>query len=292
MQEMSTSLEVMSIINSLAPTKAGLPWSKLYIQAMSGKLKGSPLMSELLLSVRTMASDVMMEFLEQAATHEPFAADLKKIRTDLKNLISAQGTIKRPLRSEHDIRHATLRTTVVAQKVELSKQKAALSKQDTEYSKIVSRTDLMLKAFLNRCLVDPRELYFHEIILFDSRVPFREVFSPSPRLAIERALTNPGTYLACDCCSENGGSLPPSLPATAILYQLYLESGALINISDLWSAFVTITSVDLQEQNDDERHNVLLGLFYRGLAELKYLGMIKSSRKRADHLTKLKWQGL
>ena len=33
-------------------------------------------------------------------------------------------------------------------------------------------------------------------------------------------------------------------------------------------------------------------LFYRALAELKYLGMIKNSRKRTDHLVKLSWKGL
>lgn len=33
-------------------------------------------------------------------------------------------------------------------------------------------------------------------------------------------------------------------------------------------------------------------LFSQALAELKYLGMIKSSRKKADHLTKLAWKGL
>lgn len=33
-------------------------------------------------------------------------------------------------------------------------------------------------------------------------------------------------------------------------------------------------------------------LFSQALAELKYLGMIKSSRKKADHLAKLAWKGL
>ena len=33
-------------------------------------------------------------------------------------------------------------------------------------------------------------------------------------------------------------------------------------------------------------------LFSRALAELKYMGMVKSSRKKADHLAKLSWKGL
>lgn len=33
-------------------------------------------------------------------------------------------------------------------------------------------------------------------------------------------------------------------------------------------------------------------LFSRALAELKYMGMIKNSRKKADHVAKLLWKGL
>ena len=39
-------------------------------------------------------------------------------------------------------------------------------------------------------------------------------------------------------------TLSGTQPATAILYQLYLESGALINVSDLWSAFFAIVGED------------------------------------------------
>lgn len=33
-------------------------------------------------------------------------------------------------------------------------------------------------------------------------------------------------------------------------------------------------------------------LFSRALAELKYMGMVKNSRKKVDHLAKLSWKGL
>ena len=41
-----------------------------------------------------------------------------------------------------------------------------------------------------------------------------------------------------------------------------------------------------------EANLVARALFSRALAELKYLGMIKNSRKKADHLAKLSWIGL
>lgn len=33
-------------------------------------------------------------------------------------------------------------------------------------------------------------------------------------------------------------------------------------------------------------------LFQRSLAELRYLGFIKASRKKTDHVAKLAWKGL
>lgn len=34
------------------------------------------------------------------------------------------------------------------------------------------------------------------------------------------------------------------------------------------------------------------GLFQRALAELKYLGLVKPSRKKTDHIAKVMWKGL
>lgn len=33
-------------------------------------------------------------------------------------------------------------------------------------------------------------------------------------------------------------------------------------------------------------------LFYRGLAEMRFLGFVKYTKKKADHLAKLAWKGL
>lgn len=101
-----------------------------------------------------------------------------------------------------------------------------------------------------------------------------------------------------------------------MLYQLHVESGAVINVADLWSAFYSIMGKEDCEDEEADQQSVLYvcfpfcvrihegllfellanlffrALFSRGLAELKYIGMIRSSRKKADHLTKLLWKGL
>jgi origin recognition complex subunit 3 len=58
----------------------------------------------------------------------------------------------------------------------------------------------------------------------------------------------------CLSCSANKiiqASLAPTQPATSLLYRLYLESGALINVSDLWSAFSAIVGED-DESDESE----------------------------------------
>merc|ERR1712000_106404 len=150
------------------------------------------------------------------------------------------------MRSEHDIRNDTLRTTVVAQKVQLSRHKAKLSEKDEAYSKIVTAFhDLLSNMFGN--LQNPLDMFGNEILIYDLRMPHRASLMSKPRFAIERALSSPHDYLNCQCCGSaatrrdgEDGSLTASLPPTALLYRLYLESGALINAIDLWSAFAAV----------------------------------------------------
>ena len=65
----------------------------------------------------------------------------------------------------------------------------------------------------------------------------------------------------------------------------------MINIADLWTAFWTIAGLEESEDEGMNRENAL-ALFSRALVELKYLGLIKNSRKKVDHLAKLMWRGL
>jgi len=236
MRRLASALLVLDHIHECAPTKTGLPWSKLYVQGMSGTLADSSLMKSLLMSVCSMPSDTMTQLLGALAPIEGLKTE--KIVSDLAKLIASSGGQDiEPLRSEYDIRRESLRTTVVAQKVSLSKHRASLSKHDEMYSKIVSKVDLMLKSYFAENLIDPNELCLCEIFVFNQIAPVKKAFSPRPRYAIERALSLPGSYLACDCCDPEAGGLDSTQPATAILYQLYLESGAIINMADLWSAF-------------------------------------------------------
>lgn len=230
----------------------------------------------------------------------------RKVETGNQSRSRGGGVVQ--LRSKYTAQSKVLRTTVVAQKVQLSRDSAALTAEDQAFTELVDRVVSLVVAEMDAEPAEPletddkedkddenslsRALWLQEVWLYDSRTPYRDVFIPRPVLALERALLRPHDYLACKCCSGKGGNMLPTLPPTAILYQLYREAGTLINVADLWAAFqAAVRGPDEEEDEDDdsEVQRRRLVQFYHGLAELKMLGFVKATRKKADHVAKVNW---
>jgi origin recognition complex subunit 3 len=291
--KLTTTLDVLRVVQEHLPNTPTPSKSTLYIQAMSCKLLGSAMLRTLLLSVRKAQSDMATTLVDSVCAQsipEDLRAEITVLGNQLAELVAGSSSKGQPLRSEDDIGSSTVRTTVVAQKVHLSKQKSQLSKQDAEYTAILRKFSDQLETYFNDTLINPYDLPFHEVFVYDLKSPHREVFTPRPRHAVERALSSPHDYLDCDCCAPDQvkgdeATLSSTQPASAVLYQLYLESGSLINASDLWQAFQAVMGGEKEEGD-------LMALFQRGLAELRYLGLVKSTRKRADHVAKVAWRGL
>ncbi|KAL9104473.1 MAG: hypothetical protein Q9163_000566 [Psora crenata] len=271
--------------------KGSARWSDIYILAMSGRLADSDLLQSSLSSFRKVQSHVTLDVLDALLKESTLPLEVKSCHDSLSQLVEeTAATHPEGLRSGYDIQHSNLRTTVVAQRVELSKRSGTLTAQEAAYTKIMDKLDGALRAYFERNLIDPKDLLLYEACVYDLPSPHRDVFDPRPRFAVERALTSPHDYLGQQYCNGTSEGLSASQPATSILYNLYLESGSAINIADLWSAFWTIVRNDDAEEDQEEQR--ALALFSRALAELKYLGLIKHSRNKADHLVKLSWNGL
>lgn len=191
------------------------------------------------------------------------------------------------LRSKYSGQTKVLRTTVIAQKVQLSQDTATLTREDTLYTELIDDVVQHLKETIH--CDGAKSLCMNEVWLFDSKTPYKDVFIPRPRGVVERALSRPHDYLNCSCCETKEDQVVPSLPSVAILYQLYLETGSLINVADLWSAYYAIVGEENEEALEEQ---AALVLFYRGLAEMRAMGFVKQSRKKADHVAKLAWRGL
>ena len=254
--QLTVAVNALNRIQSTPNCKAKVVWSHLYIRAMSGDLLKSPILEDSLISVKKLPSDAMHDLLNDILEILP-RGDLRNLLKDLNKLTNSLADPKTPLRSPYDVHHETMRTTVIAQKVSLSKSTSNLSAQDAAYTKIADRVFEYLQSYFENTLINPQDLFFNEVLIYDSKSPHRDVFSPRPRHAIERALNSPYDYLGCECCGGAEEGLSSTQPATAILYKLYLESGSVINTADLWSAFWTIVGEEESEDEDAERQRVL-----------------------------------
>lgn len=253
--QMLHAISVLHAISSFSSLAQATSISDLYIMAVSGGLLDSITLRDALLAVKRMDSGSLIALLDQIMSlrldDSSLQTELVANQGELKFLLQSNG--ESLIRSGHDARNQTIRTTVVAQKVELSKRRAALSKVESTYTKLVDHVHEALKSHLEGNIISPQDLFLNEVFFYDLRSPHRELFSPRPRFAIERALFIPHDYLGCSCCGTSAEGLSMTQPATAILYQLYLESGALINDFDLWSAFYAIVGGE-DGQDCDEAH--------------------------------------
>ena len=258
---------------------------------MSGQLAGSDLLKDTLLSIQKMASTVAIVLINAIIQRLDLLPHMVPHRATLNSILARlpkAGTSV--LRSGYDVQNHNLRTTIVAQRVELSQKAAALTKEEAQYTKNLEELHVLLKAHFEDNLVDPRMMFPIEVLVYDLASPYRDVFTPRPRFAMERALIRPHDYLGHECCEDRDDVSSLRQPAIALLYGLYLECGSQINAADLWSAFWTVANPYGDDEEADKQE--ALSVFERALAELKYMGMVKHSRKKADHLAKLSWEGL
>ncbi|KAI0200079.1 origin recognition complex subunit 3 N-terminus-domain-containing protein [Astrocystis sublimbata] len=297
---------LLRILKSFAVSKIGsLDFASLYLEASYNGFHLSGQFEQFLEAVKHMEPRDSEEYLnrlidliqhgDQSLGLDPWAdeapeniAELLNIHASIKQLRTKAGGEGHVLRSQYSGQSKIVRTTVVAQKVQLSHDTAALTDLDKSYTDLIHSFLEQLETTMS--IGGACDMPFHEVWFYDSKTPYRDVFIPRPRNVFERALSRPHDYLGCTCCKEGKSHDSHIVPTTAILYQMYLETGTLINVGDLWSAYHATMGEDVEEAGLDERSALVL--FYRSMAELKAMGFVKQSRKKADHIAKVAWKGL
>lgn len=157
--------------------------------------------------------------------------------------------------------------------------------------------------------------FMAEVYMYNLKSPLSAIVHPRTRYALERALTRPSDYLGCDCCMLDKGAVPDktTLPPTCLLLSMLNEAGTVINVRDLWDAFRGMVapslgysrveqSGDKDTEDHEEEHEDMdeaterkaLALFYRSVAELRHLGLIRQSKRKpgVDCIAKTAWIGL
>lgn len=169
----------------------------------------------------------------------------------------------------------------------------------------IQELKLLLDQHFQANLVCHRWVPFHEIILFNDSSVLEQALHPRLLASIHSALSQPWNSLRCNCCSESSES-QSFLPDTCIVYSLYHEFGRMINLYDWYIAFSSllkksssIASSSLSKKRRkytkvdvESNHKVdftLLPRFIRSVSELQVIGLVKPTRKKADHVLRLTW---
>ncbi|RUS85590.1 hypothetical protein EGW08_006673 [Elysia chlorotica] len=160
---------------------------------------------------------------------------------------------------------------------------------------LIDCLDEHFRSLLGSPLLQP----LHEILYFNDLSTVKEQIKAAPRCSTQRALVQPGKYLNCVCCQCDQESIVPTMPDLCIVYKLHLECGSLVNLYDWLQAFVTIVAAEdpagdtkLKKKGKSSQRNPSVELrarFIRAVSELQFLGFIKSTRRKTDHVMRLTW---
>ncbi|XP_039749028.1 origin recognition complex subunit 3 [Pararge aegeria] len=164
-----------------------------------------------------------------------------------------------------------------------------VEKIQSEFEMVRSRFVSYLEEMFAKGLRPPRTQTFHEILFFSDLSSVKKQIVGSPRGALHLALNNPVHYLQCSCCHlPSPESISEWLPDVSIAYKLHRECGKHINLYDWLQAFAAVLRPD---EEDDERYQDagIQVRFTRAVAELQFLGFIKSSKRKTDHVMRLTW---
>ena len=164
-------------------------------------------------------------------------------------------------------------------------------KKESPFEKSRESAISTLDKMFQKYLTCPAEQTLHEIFYYDQAETVKQSLSGCPRVAIQTALNNPRYYMNCTCCDIEPGSIQDTLPDISVAFKLHLECGRLINLYDWLQAFTTVTEPPAKatkKAKNDEQH-ALQARFIQAVSELQFLGFIKATKRKTDHVARLTW---
>ncbi|KAJ3066391.1 Origin recognition complex subunit 3 [Podochytrium sp. JEL0797] len=123
---------------------------------------------------------------------------------------------------------------------------------------------------------------FNEIYYFQDDKIVTKNFQPQPRPIIQSALGAASEYLSCECCAASG-VLHANAIDICLLYKLHSECGHLINLYDLFNGFELVVAKERPEPSLGD----IQARFSAGLTHLEFLGFIKPTTRKTDHVLKM-----
>ncbi|KAL0123475.1 hypothetical protein PUN28_005767 [Cardiocondyla obscurior] len=278
------------LIDSLPGAPMGKQLREVYTKAVyTNDLTECPEYKECLKLLGFLSKEELLQKLESVLkiVEESYDPEIKKIKTNLNNHVE---TIR-----EASLSAATTSEIIsVEEKLSRMQLKEKLLKMSQQQSRSAyKQAQLDLIDYLDRkvfsvYLIDPSRVTAHEIFCYSDGNQAKHHIRGSLRAAVHTGLSDPQMYLDCDCCKlENDDDIPCTLPDLSIIYKLHLESRKLINMYDWLQAFLTIVDPRAQATEQRDVDPQLQARFTQAVAALQFLGFIKTSRRKTDHVKRL-----
>lgn len=125
-------------------------------------------------------------------------------------------------------------------------------------------------------LGSPTTWPMHEITWYTNYGDLQNIIAGKCRTAIHRGLTNPNLYLqSCETIAK---------PGLCYLYEIFHEHGRLISLYDWIQSFNSILD---KKKISNEIH----AMFIRCVSELHFMGYLKPTKRKTDHVAKLTLMG-
>ncbi|OAC98931.1 hypothetical protein MUCCIDRAFT_115177 [Mucor lusitanicus CBS 277.49] len=241
----------------------------------------------------------LRQFLEKTEYHEISASALKQLDEWQERFAQlTEGHEHHAARANVNLKGMLLpdvqesRATATSKKVQ-TQSIEHLKKKGSEASKIAMSIADWVEAVLAHHLRSFTNLPLYEMIYYTNIQLHEKSFASQPRAAVQTALTQPQHYMYCSCChTEKSDQIVSSEHDTCILYKLYLECGRLINLYDWFVAFGCIVEREKRSPHQKLEENEVQARFIRSVAELQFLGFIKPTQRKTDHVIRLTWSNI
>ncbi|XP_060918837.1 origin recognition complex subunit 3 isoform X2 [Labrus mixtus] len=181
-------------------------------------------------------------------------------------------------------------------------QKTLLEMNETRRSKKLSPFEVLrnealefIDVLVKTHLPTPESQTLNEVCYYSSSATVRRHLNATPRTSIQAALNSPYYYLQNNSLITEDGSVSNAAPDICVVYKLHLECGRLINLYDWLEAYSTVVSAAEGNNPDSDSFGkvdeVKHARFIRAVSELEFLGFIKSTKQKTDHVARLTWGG-
>ncbi|XP_016890719.1 origin recognition complex subunit 3 isoform X2 [Cynoglossus semilaevis] len=181
-------------------------------------------------------------------------------------------------------------------------QKTLLEMNESRRSKRLSPFEVLrnealefIEGLVKNHLFPPESQTLYEVCYYSSSATVRRHLNATPRTSVQAALSSPYYYIQNDKLKAEDGSVSNAAPDICIAYKLHLECGRLINLYDWLEAYSTVVSAAEGKDPDSEDFGkvdeVKHARFIRAVSELEFLGFIKSTKQKTDHVARLTWGG-